>query len=61
VKDIRTNVYAIEVAPTVAQFFLDPYVATSYYTSYLTKNDKSIMNEFQTIIKKCQDENIDVN
>jgi hypothetical protein len=47
--------------PIVAQFILDPYVATSYYTSYLTKIDKSITNEFQTIIKKCEDENIDVN
>jgi hypothetical protein len=47
--------------PTLAQFILDPYVATSYYTSYLTKIDKSIMNEFWTIIKKCEDENFDVN
>jgi hypothetical protein len=47
--------------PTLAQFILDPYVATSYYTSYLTKIDKSITNEFWTIIKKCEDENFDVN
>jgi 23S rRNA pseudoU1915 N3-methylase RlmH len=37
------------------------YVAASYYTSYLKKIDKSITNEFWTIIKKCEDKNIDVN
>jgi hypothetical protein len=65
-KHIRTNVYANLVAPlwetnTNKQFILDPYVATSCYTSYLTKIDKFITNEFQTIIKKCEDENIDAN
>ncbi len=42
--------------PTTTQFILDPYVATT-----LTKIDKYITNEFWTIIKKCEDENIDVN
>jgi len=44
VKDINTNVYAIKVATlwetyTNIQFILDPYTATSYYTSYLPKID----------------------
>ncbi len=37
------------------------YVATSYYTSYLTKIDKSVVNEFKPSLKKCEDENIDAN
>ncbi len=65
-KDIRANVYAIKVAPLWeanpnTQFILDPYVATSYYTSYLTKIDKYVMNEFKPSLKKCEDENIDAN
>jgi hypothetical protein len=65
-KDIRTNVYAIKVAPLWeanpnTQFILDPYVATSYYTSYLTKIDKFVMNEFKPSLKKCEDENFDAN
>ncbi len=66
VKHNRTNAYANQVAPlreanTNRQFILDPHVTTSYYTSFLTKIDKSITNEFQTIINKCEDENIDAN
>jgi competence CoiA-like predicted nuclease len=66
VKDIKTNAYAIKVATlwkanTNIQFFFDSYAATSYYTSYLTKFDKTVTNEFQTIIKKCENENVDAN
>jgi len=65
-KNIKTNVYAIKVvalweANIDIQFILDPYVATSYCTSYLTKIDKIIINEFQNIIKKCENENVDAN
>jgi len=66
VKDIKTNAYAIKVVAlwevnTNIQFILDPYVVASYCTSYLTKIDKTITNEFQTIIKKCKNENVDAN
>ncbi len=66
VKDIRTNVYAIKVATiweanTYIQFIFDLYATTSYCTSYLTKIDKTITNKFQTIIKKCENENVDAN
>jgi hypothetical protein len=46
---------------TNIQFIHDPYVATSYCTSYLTKIDIIITNKFQTIIKKCENENVDTN
>jgi len=66
VKDINTNVYAIKVATlwetyTNIQFILDPYTATSYYTSYLPKIDWIITTKFQTIIKKCENKNVDAN
>jgi hypothetical protein len=62
----RTNVYAIKAATLWEvnidiQFILDPYVVASYYTSNLTKIDRIITNEFQTIIKKCENENVDAN
>ncbi len=65
-KKIRTNVYAIKVvalweANNDIQFIFDPYTATSYCTSYLTKIDKTITNKFQTIIKKSENENVDAN
>jgi len=66
VKDIRTNPYVMKAetlweANINIQFILDPYAATCYSTSYLTKIDKTITNEFQTIIKKCENENVDAN
>jgi len=66
VKDIRTNAYVMKVealweANTNIQFILDPYAGTCYSTSYLTKIDKTITNEFQTIIKNCENENVDTN
>ncbi len=52
-KDIRTNAYAIKVAPlweanTSTQFILD------VGTSYLTKIDKSITNEFEPSLKNVK-------
>ncbi len=35
------------------QFILDPYVATNYCTSYLTKTDKTITKELKNIIINC--------
>jgi len=66
VKDIKINAYAIKVvtlweANTNIQFFFDSYAITSYSTSYFTKFDKIVTNEFQTIIKKCENENVDAN
>jgi hypothetical protein len=66
VKNIKTNVYVIKVVAlwetnSDIQFILEPYIATSYCTSYLTKIDKTITSKFQTIIKKCENENVDAN
>jgi hypothetical protein len=52
---------ALWEASTNIQFIFDPYGATCYSTSYLTKIDKTITNKFQTIIKKCENENVDTN
>jgi hypothetical protein len=65
-KDIKTNVHAIKTTKlwetnTNIQSILDSYVVASYCTSYLTKIDKTITNELQTIIKKCENENVDAN
>jgi hypothetical protein len=51
-KDIGINAYVIKVAPlweanTNTQFILDPYAATRYCTSNLTRNDKYITIEFE--------------
>jgi hypothetical protein len=45
--NIKTNAFSTCVAPlwfanTYIQLILDPYVVASYYTSYITKIDKSI-------------------
>ncbi len=66
VKDIRTNAYAIKVISLWEvnidiQFILDLYVAPSYYTTYFTKINRTITNEFQTIIKKIENGNVDTN
>ncbi len=65
-KDILKNDYVIKVvalweANNDIQFILDPYIAASYCTSYFTKIDITITNKFQTIIKKCENENVDAN
>jgi hypothetical protein len=65
-KDIKTSAYEIKAttlweANTDIQFILDPYTTKSYCTSYLKTFNKTITNEFQTIIKKCENENFDAN
>jgi hypothetical protein len=46
--DIRTNSFSIHVARplweanTYAKYILNPYVTTTYFTSYLTKVDKFV-------------------
>jgi hypothetical protein len=52
--DIHTNSYGKFVsklwqANSDAQFIIDPYAIASYYTSYLTKIDKNVTQELQTI------------
>jgi hypothetical protein len=65
-KNIKTNAFNICVAHlwfanTYIQFILDPYVVTTYCTSYMTKIFKSITLEPHFIIKKCIVNNIDAN
>ncbi len=65
-KDIKTNAYEIKATTSWEvnidiQFILDPYTTISYYTSYLKKSNKTITTKFQTIIKKCENENFDSN
>jgi hypothetical protein len=55
-KNIKTNAFSINI-----QFILDPYVATTYCTSYMTKLNKTITSELLSIIKKCIAHNIDAN
>jgi hypothetical protein len=56
-KNIKTNAFSIRVihpwfVNTYIQFILDPYVATPYCTSYMTKINKSITSKLHSIIKK---------
>jgi hypothetical protein len=37
---------------------LDPYIATTYCTSYLTKINKFVTQEMQIILDKCKHEEI---
>jgi len=65
-KSIKTKAFSIYVthlwfANIDIQFILDPYVATTYYTSYMTKIDKSITSKLYSIIKICIANNIDPN
>ncbi len=57
-KNIKTNALNIRVvhlwfANIDNQFILDPYATTSYYTSYITKLDKSITSKQHSIIKNA--------
>jgi len=66
VKDIKINVYAIKVVAlwegnSDIQFIHDPYTIANYCTSYFIKTNKTITKKFQTIIKKCENENVDAN
>ncbi len=54
-KNIQTNPFNIHAknlwqANTNVQFILDPYVATSYFTSYLTKIDKAMKEKLKNIV-----------
>jgi len=55
-KNIRTNAFNIHAihlwfANIDIQFILEPYGTTKYYTSYMTKIDKSTTLELHSIIK----------
>jgi len=57
-KNIKINAFSICVthlwfANTYIQFILDPYVAITYCTSYITKINKSITFELHSIIKNA--------
>jgi len=59
--DIWTNVFNIHAWPmweanTNAQYILDSYFATTYCIFYLTKLDKSIKQEMQSMLSKCKHE-----
>jgi hypothetical protein len=43
------------------QFTLDPYVAATYYTSYMIKIDKSITSKLHSTIQKCITNNLNAN
>ncbi len=54
-KDTHTNVFGIHVRPLRganidAQYILDPYVATSCCTSYLTKINRFVTQEMKIIL-----------
>ncbi len=65
-KKIKNNAFSTRVvhlwfANTYIQFILDPYVATTYCTSYIIKINKSMTLELHFIIQKCIINNIDAN
>ncbi len=37
------------------QFILDPYATINYYTSYLTKMDKTMTKKLKNIIISCNE------
>jgi hypothetical protein len=37
-----------------AQYALDPYFVTTYCTSYLTKVNKFVTQEMQSMLNKCK-------
>jgi hypothetical protein len=53
--------YSFVVYKYKCQFILNPYTATTYCTSYVTKIDKSITSWLLSIIQKCITNNIDAN
>ncbi len=59
VNDIRTNVFSIHVRPiweaNIGALYY-PYFVATYYTSYLTKVNKSVTQEMQSMLKKCKHE-----
>lgn len=46
----NTKIAQTWFANTNIQFILDPYAATTYSTSYMTKVDKSITTELKSIL-----------
>jgi hypothetical protein len=59
--NICINVFGMHARPlwganTNSQYILDPYAATSYCTSYLTKIDKYAIQEMKIIINKYKHE-----
>ncbi len=65
-KNIITNAFNIcathlRFANIYIQFILNPYVVATYYTSYMTKINKSIALKLHSIIKECITNNINAN
>jgi hypothetical protein len=63
VSNIRINAFNKSIsniwyANTDIQFILDPYAAATYCTSYMTKVDKNITSELQSIMQKCIDNKV---
>ena len=63
ISNIDTNAFNKSIsnlwfANTDIQFILDPYAAATYCTSYMTKVDKNITSELQSIIQKCINNNV---
>jgi hypothetical protein len=52
-------IYGLQIQ--IFNLFLDPYVAATYYTTYMTKINKSIISKLHSVIKKCITNNIDAN
>jgi len=50
---VRTPTLVVVVPFIVDVSILDPYVVTSYCTSYLTKVDKNVTQELHTMLEKC--------
>lgn len=63
-RDIRTNAFARHVAPlwqanSDTQFILDPYAATSYHISYLTKIDKYVTHEPHIMLENYKNDQVE--
>jgi hypothetical protein len=58
-KSFGIHVGNIWQASTYVKFILDPYVATNYCTSYLTKLDKTMTKELENIIISCNENKIE--
>jgi hypothetical protein len=62
--DICTTIFGIHVGllwgvNTYAQYILNLYATTSYYTSYLIKVDKYVIQKMKIILNKCKHEQIE--
>jgi hypothetical protein len=59
-----THVFNIHACPLWetnidAQFILNPHIDVRYYTSHLSKIDKSITQEMEVILNKCKNNKIE--